>query len=125
MYRQQPPVGRFLFLQLAVLVLVSGGCLFESVVGGRSALLGGLAHFIPNSLFTLRYFRSRGAHQAGNIFLALMLGEMFKLTMTALLFAGILLLTPVVSGPALFTGFGAMILSHLLTPFMFRRVVHR
>jgi len=122
---RRPPVGRLLVLQLAILLLVSGGCLLESVVSARSALLGGLAYFIPNSVFTLRFFSRRGARQAEALFVAMMAGEMVKLIMTAFLFAGILLLIRPLSAPALFTGFGAMILSQMLTPFMFSRVVHR
>lgn len=122
---RRPPVGRLLLLQLAILLLVSGACLLESPVSARSALFGGLAYYIPNSLFALRYFQHRGARQAGAVFAALMAGEMFKLTLTAVLFAATLLLIRPINGPALFLGFGTMILSHVLTPFVFSRVAHR
>lgn len=121
---RRPPVGRLLLLQLTILLLVSGGCLLESVVSARSALLGGLAYFIPNTLFTLRFFSIRGARQARTLFVAMMAGEMIKLTATGVLFAGIFLLSRPVDGPALFIGFGAVILSQMLIPFMFSRVVH-
>ena len=122
---QRPPVGRLLLLQLLILLLVSGAWLLESGVSARSALLGGFAYFIPNSVFTLRFFRRRGARQAQALYMAMMAGVMVKLVTTCFLFAGVLLLIRPLSGPALFAGVGAMILSQMLTPFIFSRVVHR
>lgn len=118
-------MGRLILLQLGILLLVSGLFLLESALAARSALFGGLAYWIPNSLFTLRYFRHRGARRTGAVFAAMMAGEMFKLSATAVLFAGTLLLIRPIDGPALFTGFGTMILSHMLTPLVFSRVAHR
>lgn len=112
-------------LQLGILLLVNGLFLIESALGARSALFGGLAYWIPNSLFALRYFRHRGAQRVGAVFVALMAGEMFKLSATVVLLAGTLLLIQPINGPALFTGFGTMIFSHMLTPLVFSRVANR
>ena len=122
---RRPPVGRLLILQIAILLLVSAGCLLESPVSAYSALCGGLAFYIPNSIFALRFFQNRGARQASALFVVMMAGEMFKLTATAVLFSATLLLIRPINGPALFLGFGTMILSQVLTPFVFSRVAHR
>jgi ATP synthase protein I len=122
---RRPPVGRLITLQLGILLLISSLFLLESALGARSALFGGLAYWIPNSLFALRYFRHSGARRMGAVFAAMMAGEMFKLSATVVLLAGTLMLIQPIDGPALFTGFGTMILSHMLTPLVFSRVANR
>ena len=82
------PLGKWLIIEMAVLLILSLLWLLESRLAGYSALIGGLIFVIPNAYFAHRAYRYQGARQmhlaVSNIFRA----ESIKLALTAVFFCG-------------------------------------
>lgn len=60
--------------------------LLKSLNSGLSTLMGGLAYGLPNLAFVWRVFDYTGARSAGRFLMAFVLGEAFKLILSAILF---------------------------------------
>ncbi|WP_240616488.1 ATP synthase subunit I [Marinobacter fuscus] len=104
------PLGKWLSIEMAVLLVLSLCWLQESRLAGYSALIGGLIFIIPNAYFAHRTYRYQGArrmHQAvSNMFRA----ASIKLALTAVFFAAVFTLMEPVHAPALLFTFAVMVL---------------
>ena len=103
------PLGKWLIIEMAVLLILSLLWLLESRLAGYSALIGGLIFVIPNAYFAHRMYRYQGARHA-----RLMVGNMFraegiKLALTAVGFAAVFILMEPVHVPALLFTFAVMV----------------
>lgn len=103
------PLGKWLIIEMAVLLILSLLWLLESRLAGYSALIGGLIFVIPNAYFAHRAYRYQGARQmhlaVSNIFRA----ESSKLALTAVFFAAVFTLMEPVHVPALLFTFAVMV----------------
>jgi ATP synthase protein I len=103
------PLGKWLIIEMAVLLILSMLWLLESRLAGYSALIGGLIFVIPNAYFAHRAYRYQGARQmhlaVSNIFRA----ESIKLALTAVFFAAVFTLMEPVHVPALLFTFAVMV----------------
>ena len=103
------PLGKWLIIEMAVLLILSLLWLLESRLSGYSALIGGLIFVIPNAYFAHRTYRYQGARQmhlaVSNIFRA----ESIKLALTAVFFAAVFTLMEPVHVPALLFTFAVMV----------------
>ena len=103
------PLGKWLIIEMAVLLILSLLWLLESRLAGYSALIGGLIFVIPNAYFAHRTYRYQGARQmhlaVSNIFRA----ESIKLALTAVFFAAVFTLMEPVHVPALLFTFAVMV----------------
>ncbi len=103
------PLGKWLIIEMAVLLMLSLLWLLESRLAGYSALIGGLIFVIPNAYFAHRAYRYQGARQmhlaVSNIFRA----ESIKLALTAVFFAAVFTLMEPVHVPALLFTFAVMV----------------
>lgn len=103
------PLGKWLIIEMAVLLILSLLWLLESRLAGYSALIGGLIFVIPNAYFAHRAYRYQGARQmhlaVSNIFRA----ESIKLALTAVFFAAVFTLMEPVHVPALLFTFAVMV----------------
>jgi len=103
------PLGQWLRIEMAALIVLSLLWLSESRLAGYSAFIGGLIFVIPNAYFAHRTFRYQGARQVhvavGNMFRA----ESIKLALTAVSFAAVFTLMEPVHVPALLFTFAVMV----------------
>jgi len=103
------PLGKWLIIEMAVLLILSLLWLLESRLAGYSALVGGLIFVIPNAYFAHRAYRYQGARQmhlaVSNIFRA----ESIKLALTAVFFAAVFPLMEPLHVPALLFTFAVMV----------------
>ena len=103
------PLGKWLIIEMAVLLILSLLWLLESRLAGYSALIGGLIFVIPNAYFAHRAYRYQGARQmhlaVSNIFRA----ESIKLALTAVFFAAVFNLMEPIHVPALLFTFAVMV----------------
>ncbi|WP_226538067.1 ATP synthase subunit I [Marinobacter nauticus] len=103
------PLGKWLIIEMAVLLILSLLWLLESRLAGYSAFVGGLIFVIPNAYFAHRAYRYQGARQmhlaVSNIFRA----ESIKLALTAVFFAAVFTLMEPVHVPALLFTFAVMV----------------
>ena len=103
------PLGKWLIIEMAVLLILSLLWLLERRLAGYSALIGGLIFVIPNAYFAHRAYRYQGARQmhlaVSNIFRA----ESIKLALTAVFFAAVFTLMEPVHVPALLFTFAVMV----------------
>ena len=103
------PLGKWLIIEMAVLLILSLLWLLESRLAGYSALIGGLIFVIPNAYFAHRAYRYQGARRmhlaVSNIFRA----ESIKLALTAVFFAAVFTLMEPVHVPALLFTFAVMV----------------
>lgn len=74
----------------------------------RSALLGGMAAFLPNALFALRFGSSKPGRAAKDIVRSFYYGETIKLITTAVMFVFIFQLPDIMFAP-LFAGFSLVL----------------
>ncbi|CAL1240328.1 ATP synthase subunit I [Candidatus Methylocalor cossyra] len=79
----------------------------------RSAFLGGLAAFLPNIYFAIKFGRPHATRTAGQIVRSFYLGETIKLITTAAAFVLIFQLPEIKSIP-LFIGFGSVLMVYWL-----------
>lgn len=94
-----------LAVQLLVIALVSLSMLaLVDWPAAKSALLGGMAAFIPNVYFAVKFGRTDEARTAQDVVGAFYLGETIKLITTAVLF-GLIFQLPDIRFLPLFAGF--------------------
>lgn len=109
----RPPVYRVFVAQgillavVAVLALLIGT---KTVAG--SLVLGGIIHLLPNMYFARQVFRFSGARAAHHITQSFYRGELGKFVLTATGFALAFLLVEAINPPALFAGYGLMLVFH-------------
>lgn len=85
---------------LAAVFLSTGG-----PVSGYSALLGGLTAVVPNAFLALRLTLPRRDRGAAGLVRAAYIGELGKVTLTAIMFGAIFIGVRPLAAGALFTGF--------------------
>ncbi len=110
----KPPVAKVFAIELGVLVLVAALLGWQKPQLALSFFLGGVIQCIPNWYFARQVFRFSGAAAARNVTQAFYRGELGKFVLTgagfALVFGSVDNLNP----PALFAGFGLMIVIHII-----------
>ena len=84
MTSKPPAITLLLRLQAAVVLLIPVVCLSKGADWAVSALLGGLAYWLPNLAFAALAFSRQGARAAGAILAAFTLGEVIKLIAVAM-----------------------------------------
>ena len=94
MISKPPAVIMLLRLQAAVVLLTPIVFLMVGADWAVSALLGGLAYWLPNLAFAALAFSRQGARAAGAILAAFTLGEVVKLVVVALSVALVLAYWP-------------------------------
>lgn len=100
------PIAIVLLVQTALtaaLAVIFWG--LDGFVSGYSALLGGLTAIVPNGFLAARLMLPRRDPGAGALLRAAYLGELGKLTLTALMFGVVFALVRPLAAGALFTGF--------------------
>lgn len=105
-----PPVGRIALIQLAVLIVATLGMMPVDVAVSGSLMIGGLIQIIPHAYFTRWAFRYQGARQAPKILRAIYWGETGKVLLTVVLFGLTFSYVEPLHLPALFLGYGAMVI---------------
>jgi ATP synthase protein I len=87
---------RIVLWQLAgVIALASLALVLRGLVSAYSVLAGGLAYVLPNLIFVWQVFRFSGAQQMTKFAVAFVVGEMFKLLLSGILFIVIVKTLPV------------------------------
>lgn len=114
-------IGRWLLLQLLLVLALSGAFLIKSPLSGVSALAGGLIYLLPQTFFSLKAFSRRESHPPQ----ALILGETIKLLLTGALFAAVFAVADTVDAMALLFTFVVMVSSHWLAPLGLRLLSSR
>jgi ATP synthase protein I len=95
---------------LAIALITSSVLALWGWPEAKSALLGGLAAFLPNAYFAVKFGSSSGdMRPAKDIIKDFYLGETIKLIITAVLFILILQLPDIMFMP-LFAGFGSVLM---------------
>lgn len=110
---------RIVYWQLIVITgLALVLLLLKGLHSGLSAFLGGLAYGLPNLAFVWRVFDHAGAQAASRFVIAFVLGEAFKLFISAILFV---LIIKYLSMSALYTliGFCGAIIAFWVVSFWF------
>ncbi|TNE76245.1 MAG: F0F1 ATP synthase subunit I [Gammaproteobacteria bacterium] len=105
-----PPVGRIALIQLATLMVATLITLPIDVTLSSSLMIGGIIHILPHAYFTRWAFRYQGARQAPKILRAIYRGETGKILLTLVLFGLTFKYVEALSLPALFLGYGAMVI---------------
>lgn len=99
-------------IQFQALTIVATSTLawvFIGLAEAESVLIGGLAAFLPNIYFAIKFGRHLPKRTAQEVVNAFYVGEAVKLTLTALLFAFIFQIPGILVMP-LFVGFIAVIM---------------
>ncbi|TVP59497.1 MAG: F0F1 ATP synthase subunit I [Halomonadaceae bacterium] len=112
MNQAAPPIGRWLLLQLLLVLVISTLFLIKSPVSGVSALTGGLIYLLPQTFFSLKAFSRTGGSPPH----ALIFGETIKLLLTGALFAAVFAVADTIDAMALLFTFVVMVSSHWLAP---------
>ncbi len=105
----RPPVHRITLAQLAVLVVM---CLLLAAydrVFAYSVAAGGLIAIVPQAWFAFQAFRMRGAGAARAIARSGYAGEIGKFLLSVAGFAVVFAMLRPIDGPAVFTGYLAML----------------
>lgn len=101
-----PSVVRYLLVQVAVLLLLSGsGFLILGAVLAYSVLLGGLISIVPGAYFARKVFAYSGARAMHNVVRSAYVGELIKLLLMGTGFALCFALVDPLHVPGLFAGF--------------------
>jgi len=100
-----------LFCIGTVLSLIS---LAVSVDWAKGFGFGALISFLPQSYFALQAFRISAAVDPQKAYFAMMRGESGKFLLTAALFALLFKFRPDILAPAVFTGFGVMLVTQII-----------
>jgi ATP synthase protein I len=110
---------KLVYWQFAVVVaLAMVLSLVQSMRSGWSVLAGGLAYCLPNFLFVMRVFNRTTPRAAKEFLVAFMLGEVMKLTLSAIFFVLIVKYLPVVF-PSVLGGYIAAIFAFWVVSFVF------
>jgi len=112
----RPPIGRWLSLQLAMVLGISALFLFRSPLSAQSALLGGMIFLVPHSYFAFKAFSTSGARAANRMVNAMLFGETVKLILTALFFAAVFMAVEPIDVVALLFTYAVMVVSQWLAP---------
>lgn len=89
-------VFRIIFRQLLIIGAIAGALfVFKGKHSGTSALLGGLAYWIPTLIFVLRIFGRGSARGAKRFMVEFVTGEVIKLFLSGILFVLIVNYLPV------------------------------
>jgi len=104
-------VFKVLLWQAVLIVLLSGGLLLVGKVEAISALCGGLIYLIPNLYFASRALANGKEGGARNALAQMYVSEIWKMSITILLFAAVFILVRPLSP---FSLFGTFILMHLI-----------
>lgn len=123
-------IRRFVLLGLVVealwLLILVAACHLGWPANSKSFLLGGLIFLIPNTYFAFYAFRYSGALQTPWIVRSLLTGEMGKLALSAVAFGIVFNVHKDVQAEVLFSGFLAMVLSHIVVAHVLsNRLTHR
>ncbi len=110
----KPPIHRVFVVQLAFLFLVSAMVAWKDSRAWQSFLLGGMIQCIPNWYFARQVFKFSGASAAQRVTQSFYRGEVSKFVLTGLGFALVFTLVENLSHPALFAGFGMMLVGHVV-----------
>jgi len=105
-----PPVGRVALIELAILMVATLITLPIDVTLSSSLMIGGIIYVLPHAYFTRWAFRYQGARQAPKILRAIYWGETGKLLLTLVLFGLTFKYVEELNLPALFLGYGAMVI---------------
>lgn len=115
-------VFSFIFLQsLLLIVLTLGVLLITNVVNAYSFLLGGGVSVIPSLYMAWRVFGHQGTRPARDVVKSFYRGEAGKLVLTAVLLSLVFVYVKTLTAGYFFAGFGFVILSHWLSPFLLKR----
>lgn len=82
-----PPVYLVSVVQVAICLLLAAGFLLSDKVAAYSALAGGLICALPNMYFVRKAFQYAGARAAMQVVQSFYKGELWKMFLTAVLFA--------------------------------------
>jgi ATP synthase protein I len=115
----QAEAYKLVYWQMAVVVGVALVIsLFRDKLSGLSFLAGGMAYCLPNYIFVRRVFNRTTARAAKEFLVAFLLGEVMKLTLSAILFVLIVKYLPVVF-PAVLGGYITAIFAFWVVSFVF------
>ncbi len=110
----KPKIAKVFATELGVLLLMAGMVAWQKPQVAMSFLLGGLIQCIPNWYFARQVFKFSGAAAARSVTQSFYRGEVGKFVLTGIGFASAFTLVENLSPPALFAGFGLMIVSHVM-----------
>ncbi len=117
----RPPVYRITLAQFVALVPLCLVLLAVDRVCAYSVLGGGLIAILPQAYFAFRAFRWRGARSAAAIMRAGYSGEVGKYLLTAAGFAAVFALVRPIAAPAVFAGYGVMLLIQIIGSWLLLR----
>ena len=109
----RPPVRRITLAQLALLLSLCLCLLAFDKVVAYSMFGGGLIAIVPQAYFAALAFRWRGARSARAIAQSGYAGEVGKFLLSAAGFALMFAVVRPISGPAVFVGYLAMLLTQI------------
>jgi ATP synthase protein I len=110
----RPPVHRLTLVQLVLLVSLCLLLLAFDTVFAYSVLSGGLIAIVPQAYFAMLAFRWRGARSARAIARSSYAGELGKFLLSVAGFALVFAVLRPINGPAVFGGYLAMLLTHII-----------
>ena len=111
----KPPVHR-VFIAQGVLLAVAAAVVALAGLPkvAVSLVLGGILHLLPSMYFARQVFRFSGARAAQRIAQSFYRGELGKFVLTASGFALVFLVVDGLNPPALFAGYGVMLVCHAM-----------
>lgn len=121
-----PAIGIVVQIQLLVLVLLIAVLAFIDLQLAVAIAAGGMLHLVPQTYFTIRTFRYRGANNIHRAYISASQGLMMKFLMLAVGLALIFKFWQGVSLPVLLAGYLAMqVSSWVLYPILINRPLWR
>jgi ATP synthase protein I len=117
----RPPVYLINCVQLVVLVVASLLLMMSDKVIACSVFGGGLIAIVPQVYFAFYAFRWRGAQSAQASARASYVGQVGKFALSVAGFAAVFTVIRPVSGPAVFTGFLAMLAIQIIGSWLLLR----
>jgi ATP synthase protein I len=118
----KPPIHKAFLVQIVFLFLVSALVAWKNPHTWKAFLLGGMIQCIPNWYFARQVFKFSGAAAAQRVTHSFYRGEVGKFVLTGVGFALAFTLVENLSHPALFAGFGMMMVGHVvLVPLLNRK----
>ncbi len=117
----KPPIHKAFVVQIGFLFLVSAMVAWKHPHAWQSFFLGGMIQCIPNWYFARQVFKFSGAAAAQRVTQSFYRAEVSKFVLTGLGFALVFTLVDNLSHPALFTGFGMMMVGHVFLVHLLNR----
>lgn len=111
---KKPSVTKVFAIELGALTFMAAIVTWQKPQLAWSFFLGGLIQCIPNWYFARQVFKFSGAAAAKNVTQAFYRGELGKFVLTGVGFALVFASVDDLSAPALFAGFGLMIIGHII-----------